>query len=124
MGLPGGAKKMDARHALETSTGKGFAPHGSVVGGYELANLFNHLSDNVITLSAGNMYPTLYKLEEKGYIRSYEKTVGKRMKRVYYHLTDEGRKELQEMLEDYKRVVNATNAILNFRREELKEMIL
>ena len=63
--------------------------------GYELAKLFNHLSDNVITLSAGNMYPTLYKLEEKGYIRSYEKTVGKRMKRVYYHLTDEGRKELQ-----------------------------
>ena len=46
------------------------------------------------------------------------------MKRVYYHLTEEGRKELQEMLEDYERVVNATNAILNFRKEELKEMIL
>ena len=46
------------------------------------------------------------------------------MKRVYYHLTDEGRKELQEMLEDYERVVNATNAILSFRKEELKEMIL
>ena len=31
--------------------------------GYELAKLFNHLSNNVITLSAGNMYPALYRLE-------------------------------------------------------------
>ena len=31
---------------------------------------------------------------------------------------------LHEMLEDYERVVNATNAILSFRKEELKEMIL
>lgn len=92
--------------------------------GYELAKLFNHLSNNVITLSAGNMYPALYRLEEKGLITSYEKNVGKRMKRVYYHLTNEGKIELQEMLEDYKRVVNATNAILSFEKEQLKEMIL
>ncbi len=92
--------------------------------GYELAKLFNHLSNNVITLSAGNMYPALYRLEEKGLISSYEKNVGKRMKRVYYHLTNEGRAELQEMLEDYKSVVNATNAIINFHKEQLEEMVL
>ena len=92
--------------------------------GYELAKLFNHLSNNVITLSAGNMYPALYRLEEKGLISSYEKNVGKRMKRVYYHLTNEGRAELEEMLEDYKSVANATNAIINFRKEQLEEMVL
>lgn len=92
--------------------------------GYELAKLFNHLSNNVITLSAGNMYPALYRLEEKGLISSYEKSVGKRMKRVYYHLTEEGRAELQEMLEDYESVVTATNAILSFRKDSAKEMIL
>ena len=53
-----------------------------------------------------------------------KKIVGKRMKRVYYHLTNEGRAELEEMLEDYKSVVNATNAIINFRKEQLEEMVL
>lgn len=56
--------------------------------GYELAKLFNHLSNNVITLSAGNMSPALYRLK------------------------------------DYKSVVNATNAIINFHKEQLEEMVL
>ena len=89
--------------------------------GYELAKLFNHLSDNVITLSAGNMYPTLYKLEEKGYIHSYEKTVGKRMKRVYYTLTDEGRNEFSKMMEDYNKFQEAVNAIMTYKKEESEE---
>ena len=68
--------------------------------GYELADLVNHLSGKIISISAGNMYPVLYKLEEKGYIESYEKIVRKRMKRVYYHLTEEGKKEFQQMMEE------------------------
>ena len=84
--------------------------------GYELADLVNHLSGKVISISAGNMYPVLYKLEERGYIKSYEKIVGKRMKRVYYHLTEEGQEELQKMMADYEKFENAANAIINFRR--------
>ena len=91
--------------------------------GYELAELVNKLSDNVITISAGNMYPILYKLEEKGYISSYEKTVGKRMRRVYYHLTEEGRTELSKMLEDYRRFDKASDNIINFRKEELETLL-
>ena len=67
------------------------------------------------------MYPVLYKLEEKGYIESYEKIVGKRMKRVYYHLTEEGKKEFQQMMEDYKKFENAANSIINFQKGQLKK---
>ena len=48
--------------------------------GYELADMIHQLSNNLIVINAGNMYPNLYKLEEKGFITSYEKTVGKRIK--------------------------------------------
>ena len=55
-------------------------------------------------------------LLKEGYIKSYEKIVGKRMKRVYYHLTEEGQEELQKMMADYEKFENAANAIINFRR--------
>lgn len=38
--------------------------------------------------------------------------------RVYYHITDEGRLALQEMIEDYHLVADATAAILNFHKDE------
>ena len=82
--------------------------------GYELASLVHQLSNNVIVINAGNMYPALYKLQEKGYISNYEKVVGKRMRRVYYHITEEGKKELQEMMEDYRSITEVNNVILSY----------
>ena len=68
------------------------------------------------------MYPVLYKLEEKGYISSYEKIVGKRMRRVYYMLTDEGRVEFSKMMEDYEKFENAANAIMAYKKEESENL--
>ena len=39
------------------------------------------------------------------------------MERVYYHLTPEGKKELDTLVEDYMVVTKATHAILNFSNE-------
>lgn len=89
--------------------------------GYELSEIINKTSNNLISVSAGNMYPVLYKLEEKGYISSYEKIVGKRMKRVYYTLTDEGRNEFSKMMEDYEKFENAANSIMTYKKEESEE---
>ncbi len=83
--------------------------------GYELADMIHQLSNNLIVINAGNMYPNLYKLEEKGFITSYEKTVGKRVRRVYYKITDAGRQELQEMQKDYHSIVEANQAILSYK---------
>lgn len=89
--------------------------------GYELSEIINKTSNNLISVSAGNMYPVLYKLEEKGYISSYEKIVGKRMRRVYYTLTDEGRNEFSKMMEDYNKFQEAANSIMTYKKEESKE---
>ena len=81
--------------------------------GYEIVQLFKDLSNNIIVISVGNMYPMLYKLEEKGWISSYKKSVGKRMDRIYYHLTDIGNTELKQMIIDYQTLIDATQNILN-----------
>lgn len=90
--------------------------------GYELSEIINKTSNNLISVSAGNMYPVLYKLEEKGYISSYEKTVGKRMRRVYYTLTDEGRNEFSKMMEDYNKFQEAANSIMTYKKEESENL--
>lgn len=86
--------------------------------GYELMNIFHTITDNIITITAGNMYPTLYKLEERGYITHYEKIVGKRRKQIYYHITENGKLEYEKMLRDYQDVTNAISKIIHYTGEE------
>lgn len=86
--------------------------------GYEIVQLFKDISNGIISISVGNMYPMLYKLEEKGLITSYKKSAGKRLERIYYHLTDLGYDELNQMIDDYEHLVSATQNILNYTYEE------
>ena len=58
--------------------------------GYEMATLLNTISNHEITFNAGNMYPALYRLEEKGFITKRKEKVGKRVEFIYYHITDSG----------------------------------
>ena len=52
--------------------------------GYELSQLMDSLSDGVIKIPIGSLYPALYKLIEYGFISDHKEQVGKRMTRVYY----------------------------------------
>lgn len=58
--------------------------------GYQLSLLIKERSNGAVSFPEGSLYPALYKLSEKGFITSYEKKVGKRLKRVYYHIEEKG----------------------------------
>ena len=83
---------------------------------YEIMQTINSISKNVLNITTGCMYPALYNLEEEGLIESYKKTAGKRMERVYYHITEKGEKSLKEMKQDYYDVVFATDAVLKYEK--------
>lgn len=80
--------------------------------GYEIVQSIKKLSNDTIKLQEGTMYPILYKLEEKNYISSQRVLVGKRLSRVYYHLEIMGKEYLQELYEDYKKMTNIINDIM------------
>ena len=82
--------------------------------GYQLSQLINQRSNDVLVIAEGSMYPTLYKLIDNKYITDYKKTVGKRMTRVYYHLEESGVQRLAELVEDYKEVTDAIHTIMEF----------
>lgn len=86
--------------------------------GYQLTQLIEEHSGGILAIQEGTLYPTLYKLSDKGYISEHKKLVGKRKTRVYYHLEDEGRDRLAELSRDYFEVNRAIQKVLNYTREE------
>lgn len=82
--------------------------------GYEIILIFRKVSNDIINITAGSIYPVLYRLQDSGYITSYTKDEHSKMERIYYHITSEGEKALEEMIHDYALVTEAANAILNF----------
>lgn len=60
--------------------------------GVEIAK---ELARHGYSLSPGTLYPTLHRLERDGYLKSYPKVVGGKV-RKYYEATAEGRRLLEE----------------------------
>ena len=83
--------------------------------GYELCQLMQERSDNIINVPEGSLYPALYKLADKNYISSYEIKVAVRRKRTYYHIESEGLIYLNELIEAYTEIANGITSVLNWR---------
>ena len=79
--------------------------------GYEMIDTLRGKSNNVFELKAGTLYPLLHSMEEKGWLDVYEQeAVGKMRK--YYHLTREGKKQLQVKKEEWKEYSSAVVNVL------------
>lgn len=69
--------------------------------GYQLSQELTKRSNGLYSLQESSMYPTLYRLLEKGLISDRQEKVGKRRIRVYYHLEDAGREHLESIKKEY-----------------------
>jgi PadR family transcriptional regulator, regulatory protein PadR len=80
--------------------------------GYEIANAIQHISDNVLQVEEGSLYPALQRMLLKGWVTAeWGVTAGNRRAR-YYKLTAAGRKQLAGELERYRRVSTAIEKVL------------
>lgn len=86
--------------------------------GYQLTQLMKDLSEGVISVPSGSLYPALYKLENAGYISEYTVKSGKRRQRIYYHIEEPGRKFFAEQLEAYNSVMQAIQKIFAWQGDE------
>lgn len=81
--------------------------------GYEMVQELQSRSCGKFTLQESSMYPTLYRLEDRGYITSTKQQVGKRRTRMYYHIEPSGLSYLQESLTEYLSVQEGIRRILD-----------
>ena len=72
--------------------------------GYEMIETLQEKSQNVFQLKAGTLYPLLHSLEEKGYVSSYEDSIGQKT-RKYYSLTKNGKNFLSQKKEEWKEYI-------------------
>lgn len=80
--------------------------------GYAIAQRIHLLSDEVLKVEEGALYPALQKILLKGWVTA-EWGVSETNRQVrFYRLTREGRKQLDASLEDYSRVHEAIQTVL------------
>jgi PadR family transcriptional regulator PadR len=81
--------------------------------GYQISQEFKKRSNTRFSLLEGSMYPILYRLTDSGCISFYDKKVGKRQTRVYYHLEPEGTEHLKAMLDEYRTAIQIVDFLLD-----------
>lgn len=79
--------------------------------GYELVRSIRQVTDEAISLGEGVIYPALHSLERNGSLKSKRKPVGGRT-RVYYSLTAKGRRRLNTLSADWRRIQGAVATAL------------
>jgi DNA-binding PadR family transcriptional regulator len=83
--------------------------------GYEIARQIEERSGGTLRFTLASLYATLYRLEDRGWIRGrwIEKTGQRR--RCHYKLTDVGRKVLAAQREDWHRFLVAVQHVAGVR---------
>ena len=79
--------------------------------GYEIAKLIEQKSDGSLKFTLASLYATLYRMEDRGWIKGrWIEKAGQR-RRCHYRITESGRKMLAEQRADWKRFVAALGVV-------------
>jgi transcriptional regulator len=82
--------------------------------GYGITNNIQRISDEVLQVEEGSLYPALHRMEQEGWITS-EWAMSDTNRRVrYYKLTAKGKRQLAQEERDWKQVTEAVTKVLNF----------
>ena len=72
--------------------------------GYGLARRIEQMSEGMLALNQGTLYPALLRLEQRGWISSKWGTSDNNRRARFYALTRAGRRQLQREAEDWQRM--------------------
>jgi PadR family transcriptional regulator PadR len=80
--------------------------------GFGIALRIQQVSDELLRLNQGTLYPALLRLEQRAWIRSAWGVSENNRKAKYYSLTRAGRKQLREEVESWERMSAMINRLL------------
>lgn len=85
---------------------------GGPMHGWGIAARIQLLSKEVLVVEEGSIYPALYRMEQKGWIKAEWGTSENKRRARYYELTKDGRKQLAAEKRDWSRLVAAISAVM------------
>ncbi len=85
---------------------------GGEMHGYEIANSIQQVSDDILRVEEGSLYPALQRMLVKGWVTAkWGTTTGNRRAR-YYRLTPAGRKQVEVEVSQFERVMQAITRVI------------
>jgi transcriptional regulator len=73
--------------------------------GFGLAKRIQQISEGVLDLNQGTLYPALLRLEQRGWVRSEWGASESNRKAKFYELTRAGRRQVERESQDWERTV-------------------
>jgi transcriptional regulator len=80
--------------------------------GFGISVRIRQMSDEVLQVEQGSLYPALYRLEEQGWIKAEWGVSDNNRKARFYSLTSAGRKQLEAETANWEKLATAINLIL------------
>lgn len=85
---------------------------GGEMHGYAILDRVEQISQQVIRIEPGSLYPALHRMEEAGWIRSEWDVSDSNRKARFYTITPRGRRRLNEEEEHWASLIAAVSRIL------------
>jgi PadR family transcriptional regulator, regulatory protein PadR len=80
--------------------------------GWAIAQRIQQMSEDVLQIGQGSLYPALHRLEYRGWIRAQWGASENNRRARFYSLTAAGRRQLNTELENWERLTGAVNLVL------------
>jgi PadR family transcriptional regulator len=80
--------------------------------GWGISQRIQQLSEDVLAINQGSLYPALHRLEEKGWISAQWGNSENNRRARYYSLTRAGKRQLAEETESWERFAAAVTRVL------------
>lgn len=83
--------------------------------GWAISLRLKQISDDVLQVSDGSLYPALHKLEQQGWIKAEWKATENNRRAKFYSLTRFGRKQLADEAANWERLAGAISQVIRLQ---------
>ena len=85
---------------------------GEQMHGYEIARSIQRISQDVLQVEEGSLYPALQRMLIKGWVKAEWGATAENRRARYYRLTAAGRKQLEVEKTQFERVIQAIGRVI------------
>jgi PadR family transcriptional regulator PadR len=82
--------------------------------GYGITSHIHNVSNELLRVEEGSLYPALHRMEQEGWIRSEWGITEKNRKARFYSLTNNGRKQLANEEAGWSRLASGVGRVLRY----------
>jgi len=85
---------------------------GEQMHGYEIARWIQQISEDVLQVEEGSLYPALQRMLIKGWVKAEWGATAENRRARYYRLTAAGKKQLEIEMSQFERVIQAIGRVI------------